>query len=114
MLTKPTPETCDKRWAMRFSTMSLTWVMGRFLIAGRVDHLGIANILLKRQAWPEYLQGACEPGALAARLRACVEGPELRAQAVADASELHALLSAKSGSTPAEWVASHLPKEVRP
>jgi len=29
MLTKPTPETCDKRWAMRFSTMSLTWVMGR-------------------------------------------------------------------------------------
>ena len=29
MLTKPTPETCDRRWAMRFSTMSLTWVMGR-------------------------------------------------------------------------------------
>ncbi len=100
--------------AVVYRANPLTWVMGRFLIAGRVDHLGIANILLKRQAWPEYLQGACEPGALAARLRACVEGPELRAQAVADASELHALLSAKSGSTPAEWVASHLPKEVRP
>jgi lipid-A-disaccharide synthase len=100
--------------AVVYRANPLTWVMGRFLIAGRVDHLGIANILLKRQAWPEYLQGACEPGALAARLHACVEGPELRAQAVADASELHALLSAKSGSTPAEWVASHLPKEVRP
>ncbi len=100
--------------AVVYRANPLTWVMGRCLIAGRVDHLGIANILLKRQAWPEYLQGACEPGALAARLRACVEGPELRAQAVADASELHALLSAKSGSTPAEWVASHLPKEVRP
>lgn len=100
--------------AVVYRANPLTWVMGRYLIAGRVDHLGIANILLKRQAWPEYLQGACEPGALAARLRACVEGSELRAQAVADAAELHALLSAKSGSTPAEWVASHLPKEVRP
>ena len=53
------------------------------------------------------------PAALAARLQACGEGPEPRAQAVADAAELHGLLSAKSGSTPAEWVASYLPKEVR-
>jgi lipid-A-disaccharide synthase len=88
--------------------------MGRYLIAGRVDHLGIANILLKRPAWPEYLQGACEPAALAARLQACVEGPEPRDQAAAAAAELLGLLSAKSGSTPAEWVASYLPKESRP
>jgi lipid-A-disaccharide synthase len=99
--------------AVVYRANPLTWVMGRYLIAGRVDHLGIANILLKRQAWPEYLQGACEPAALAARLQACVEGSEPRAQAVADAAELHGLLSAKSGSTPAEWVASYLPKEVR-
>ncbi len=100
--------------AVVYRANPLTWVMGRYLIAGRVDHLGIANILLKRQAWPEYLQGACEPGALAARLRVCVEGPEPQAQASADAAELLALLSAKSGSTPAEWVASYLPKESRP
>jgi len=100
--------------AVVYRANPLTWIMGRYLIAGRVDHLGIANILLKRPAWPEYLQGACEPGALAARLRACVEGPEPRAQAAADAAELLALLSAKSGSTPAEWVASYLPAEVRP
>ena len=100
--------------AVVYRANPLTWVMGRYLIAGRVDHLGIANILLKRQAWPEYLQGACEPGALAARLRVCVEGPEPQAQAAAAAAELLALLSAKSGSTPAEWVASYLPKEARP
>jgi len=100
--------------AVVYRANPLTWIMGRYLIAGRVDHLGIANILLKRPAWPEYLQGACEPGALAARLRACVEGPEPRAQAAADAAELLALLSAKSGSTPSEWVASYLPAEVRP
>ncbi len=96
--------------AVVYRANPLTWIVGRRLIAGRVDSLGIANILLKRQAWPEYLQGACEPAALAARLRACVDEPGPRAQAVADAGELLRLLSAQSGSTPAEWVASFLPK----
>jgi lipid-A-disaccharide synthase len=96
--------------AVVYRANPLTWIVGRRLIAGRVDHLGIANILLKRQAWPEYLQGACEPAALAERLRDCVEKPAPRDKAVADAAELLSLLSAKSGSTPAEWVAGFLPK----
>jgi lipid-A-disaccharide synthase len=96
--------------AVVYRANPLTWIVGRRLIAGRVDNLGIANILLKRQAWPEYLQGACEPAPLAARLRECVETAGPRAQAVADAGELLRLLSAQSGSTPAEWVATFLPK----
>ncbi|MEY4378339.1 MAG: lipid-A-disaccharide synthase [Verrucomicrobiota bacterium] len=96
--------------AVVYRANPLTWVVGRRLIAGRVDNLGIANILLKHQAWPEYLQGACEPAPLAARLRECVEAPGPRAQAVADAGELLRMLSAQSGSTPAEWVAYFLPK----
>ena len=95
--------------AVVYRANPVTWVVGRRLIAGRVDHLGIANILLKRQAWPEYLQAACEPGALAVRLRECVETPAPRAQALADSGELLRMLSARSGSTPAEWVASFLP-----
>lgn len=96
--------------AVVYRANPLTWIVGQRLIAGRVDHLGIANILLKRSAWPEYLQGACEPTALAARLRACVEGAGPRTQAVADAAELTRLLSAASGATPAEWVATYLPQ----
>jgi lipid-A-disaccharide synthase len=96
--------------AVIYRANPLTWIIGRRLIAGRIDDLGIANILLKRQAWPEYLQGACEPAPLAARLRECIEAPGPRTQAVADVGELLRLLSAKSGSTPAEWVASFLPK----
>ena len=96
--------------AVVYRANPLTWIIGRRLIAGRIDDLGIANILLKRQAWPEYLQGACEPAPLAARLRECVETPGPRAQAAADAAELLRLLSAQSGSTPAEWVATFLPK----
>ena len=94
--------------AVVYRANPLTWVVGRRLIAGRVDHLGIANILLKRPAWPEYLQSACEPRALAVRLSACVDDPSTRQAAVADAAELHAALSARSGSTPAEWAASFL------
>ena len=96
--------------AVVYRANPLTWIIGRRLIAGRVDNLGIANILLKRQAWPEYLQGACEPAPLAARLRECVETPGPRTHAAADAAELLRLLSAQSGSTPAEWVATFLPK----
>jgi lipid-A-disaccharide synthase len=96
--------------AVVYRANPLTWIVGRRLIAGRVDNLGIANILLKRQAWPEYLQGACEPAPLAARLRECVDAPGPRAQAIADAGELLRLLSAQSGSTPAEWVATFLPQ----
>jgi lipid-A-disaccharide synthase len=96
--------------AVVYRANPLTWIVGQRLIAGRVDHLGIANILLKRQAWPEFLQGACEPTALAARLGVCVDGVGPRDQAVADAAELARLLSAESGATPAEWVASYLPK----
>jgi lipid-A-disaccharide synthase len=96
--------------AVVYRANPITWIVGRRLIAGRVDNLGIANILLKRQAWPEYLQGACEPAPLAARLRECVETPGPRAQAVADAGELLRMLSAQSGSTPSEWVATFLPK----
>jgi len=96
--------------AVVYRANPITWIVGRRLIAGRVDNLGIANILLKRQAWPEFLQGACEPAPLAARLRECVETPGPRAQAVADAGELLRMLSAQSGSTPPEWVATFLPK----
>jgi lipid-A-disaccharide synthase len=96
--------------AVVYRANPLTWIVGRRLIAGRIDNLGIANILLKRQAWPEYLQGACEPMPLAVRLSECVETPGPRTQASADAGELLLLLSAQSGSTPAEWVATFLPK----
>ena len=96
--------------AVVYRANPLTWIVGRRLIAGRVDHLGIANILLKRQAWPEYLQSACEPRALAARLADCVDAPAARQQADADAAELMGLLSASAGSTPAEWMASFLPR----
>ncbi len=94
--------------AVVYRANPLTWVVGRRIVARGVERLGIANILLKRDAWPEFLQSACEPALLAARLKECVEQKEPRQQAVRDAAELLNLLSTKAGSTPAEWVSSFL------
>jgi lipid-A-disaccharide synthase len=94
--------------AVVYRAHPLTWFIGRRLIAGHVDRLGIANILLKRDAWPEYLQSACDPDALARRLQVCVGAPEARERARTDAAELLRELSAKSGATPAEWMTSFL------
>jgi len=96
--------------AVVYRANPLTWLLGRRLIAGKVDYLGIANILLKRQAWPEYLQENCEPEALANRLNQCVSSAEVHQQAEADARELLKMLSTHAGLTPAEWMASFLPK----
>lgn len=95
--------------AVVYRANPFTWFLGRNVLARGVDRLGIANILLKREAWPEFLQAACEPEALAARLRACVGAPEPRERALCDAVELREMLSARPGSTPAEWAASFLP-----
>jgi lipid-A-disaccharide synthase len=85
--------------AVVYRTNPLTWWLGRRLIAGRIDNLGIANILLKRQAWPEYLQSECDPETLAERLKFCIENSSARKLAQSDAKELFSLLSARAGLT---------------
>jgi lipid-A-disaccharide synthase len=94
--------------AVVYRANPLTWWVGRRLIAGRIDNLGIANILLKRQAWPEYLQTECEPESLAERLKLCIEDSSVRQLAQSDAKELFTLLSAQAGSTPVEWISSFI------
>jgi len=68
----------------------------------------MANLLLHREAWPEYLQADCEPEALADRLKACLHDGAIGALAAKDAAALHVILSAKPGSTPVDWVLAHL------
>lgn len=94
--------------AVVYRAHPLTWFLGRRLISGRVSHLGMANLLLRREAWPELLQLECSTPRLARRLGECLSDPAPARQAAADALELRGLLSAKPGSSPAEWVREHL------
>ena len=78
------------------------------MIRGKVSFLGMANLLLNREAWPELLQAKCTPEILAARLALCMGDTPVARAAAADAAELQRLLAARPGSTPAEWVLEYL------
>ena len=95
--------------AVVYKAHPLTWAWGRRMIRGKVSHLGMANLLLGREAWPELLQSRCSPRVLADRLAQCVGASPAASLAASDAAGLRRLLAAEPGSTPAEWVLGHLP-----
>ncbi|ACB75370.1 lipid-A-disaccharide synthase [Opitutus terrae] len=88
--------------AIAYRANPLTYVLGKMLV--RVPYLGIANLLLNEPMYPEYLQGAATPQALAAELRASVHDPERQAKTAEQSARLRALLSQPTGGSAADWV----------
>jgi lipid-A-disaccharide synthase len=92
--------------AIIYRTDLLTYALGRLLV--KVPFLGIANLLLGEAMYPEYIQGAAKPPALAAELRACVDDPARRAQTAEQAARLRGLLAQPTNASAAEWVARQI------
>lgn len=92
--------------AIAYRANPLTYLAGRLLL--QVDYLGIANLLLGEPVYPEYIQGAATPAALAAELRACVREPARAAGTAAQAARLRALLSVPANGTATDWLARQL------
>ena len=92
--------------AIAYRTNPLTYLLARYWV--KIDYIGIANLLLKEPMYPEFIQGAATPAALAAELHACVEDPARRARTAVQATRLHELLSQPAGGTAADWLARHL------
>jgi lipid-A-disaccharide synthase len=92
--------------AIAYRANPMTYVMGRMLL--KVPYLGIANLLLAEAMYPEFIQQAATPAALAAELRACVHDPVRRARTQAQAERLRALLSVPASGTAAEWLARQI------
>lgn len=84
----------------------LTYLIGRLLV--KVEHLGIANLLLKEAMYPEYIQGAAKAESFAAELKDCLENPVRREQTAAQARKLRDLLSQPSNSSVVEWMLRRL------
>ncbi len=93
--------------AIAYRTDLLTYWIGRSLV--KVPYLGIANLLLKEPMYPEYLQGAATPAALATELAACQPGGERVARTAAQTARLHGLLTGRTQGTAAEWLAGKIP-----
>jgi lipid-A-disaccharide synthase len=92
--------------AIAYRANALTYVLGRMLV--KVPYLGIANLLLGEPMYPEYIQGAATPAALAGELRACLHDPSRLQRTTAQATRLRALLNVSATGSAAEWVARHL------
>lgn len=98
--------------AVVYKANPVTWFIGKRFIGDRIKFLGLANILLDRPAWPEFLQDAADPDLLAARLTACVSDPAVIAAAQADAASLFSTLGGDAGTadtpTPEAWLGEAL------
>ncbi len=92
--------------ALTYRTDWLTYLLGRLLV--KVEYIGIANLLLKEAMYPEFIQGAATPAALAAQLRECLEDPVRRERTQAQAAKLRQLLTRPASASPAEWLYRHL------
>jgi lipid-A-disaccharide synthase len=92
--------------AIAYRIDPLTYLLGRLLV--KVEYLGIANLLLGEPMYPEYIQSAATPGALARELRECAGDPERRARTAAQAARLRALLSQPANGTAADWLQRQL------
>lgn len=92
--------------AVVYRANTFTYILGKWLV--KVPYLGIANLLLKEPMYPEYIQGAATPQALAAELRACLEDPHRTAQTFAQAERLRAILRQPASGTAADWLAKQL------
>jgi lipid-A-disaccharide synthase len=84
----------------------LTYLIGRMLV--KVEHLGIANLLLKESMYPEYIQGAAKAGIFARELEDCVENPARRERTAAQAAKLRALLSQPRNGSVVYWMERRL------
>jgi len=77
----------------------ITYVLGRMLV--KIDYLGISNLLLKRPAWREFIQGDASPKKIAKYLNECFE--KGNAQSQKDSESLKKMLSAESLKKPSSW-----------
>jgi lipid-A-disaccharide synthase len=85
-----------------YRTDAITYWLGRWLV--KVPYLGIANLLLKEPMYPEYIQNAATPEALARELRDCVENSQRRAVTAEKAERLREILRQPASGTAADWV----------
>jgi len=87
--------------AIVYRANPLTYWLGRRIV--KVQWLGMANILLNRSAYPEFLQGEARPSDLARYLYRLEQEPAIAEDFQAVAHELRDLLRPPSSGDVCEW-----------
>lgn len=92
--------------AIVYRANPVTYWIARFLV--QVPYLGIANLILREPMYPEYLQRAATPAALAEELRNCLHDSGRRERTAEQAQRLRAALAEPAAGTAAAWLERHL------
>lgn len=92
--------------AVAYRTHPLTYVMGRMLVT--VPYIGIANLLLDKPLYPEFIQGAASKKRLAAEVMDCIENVDRIKQTRIWAAELRELLDKPSSGGVSDWLLEYL------
>lgn len=91
--------------AIVYKANPITYVVGRALV--KIEYLSIANILLDKPAWREFIQFDASPEKLAKYMRECL-APTARGQFETYADKLRELLHAPPKQTAADWLVGSL------
>lgn len=92
--------------AIVYRANPLTYLLGRCLL--RVPYLGIANLLLNEEVYPEFIQGAARAAPLGEELRRCTRDPARIARARQTAERLRTILRSPVERGAARWVQQQL------
>jgi lipid-A-disaccharide synthase len=92
--------------AIAYRTNPITYLLARWWV--KLDYIGIANLLLEEPMYPEFIQGAATPEALAAQLHACTGDAGRQARTATQRQRLHALLNQPAAGTAADWLGRQL------
>lgn len=92
--------------AVAYRTHPLTYIMGRMLV--KIPYIGIANLLLDKPLYPEFIQGAASRKRLAAEITDCIENVDRIKQTRNWAAELRDLLDKPSSGGVADWLLEYV------
>ncbi len=92
--------------AIVYRTHPLTYLMGRALV--KIPYIGIANLLLGKPLYPEYIQGAANKRKLAAEIVDCMENAERIRQTRHWAAELRELLDKPASGDASDWLLENI------
>lgn len=92
--------------AIAYRTHPMTYVMGKMLV--KIPYIGIANLLLDKPLYPEFLQGAATRKRLANEIVDCIENAERIEQTRKWSAELRELLDKPSTGGVADWLLDYV------
>ncbi|MEX0321271.1 MAG: lipid-A-disaccharide synthase [Puniceicoccaceae bacterium] len=92
--------------AIVYRAHPITVWMGQRMV--KIDWLGIANLVLDRELYPEFIQGAADPKVLAGRLASWIDDPALRESYAEGAIQLQDRLSSGDATSVAQRLEQYI------